>query len=192
MPTGYTAIIEERADLTFREFALRCARGMGACIMQRDDPMDDLPKAPEASDHHIKTLTGAQARLVELRGLSTEGVRALWQADMESNEKRNAEQVAKCAEVKRRYDAMRAHVEAWKPPTKDHDGFRRFMLEQIDACHSDWAPYLYKSAPTPGDWLAAQLKSAEWDVEYRTKEHAGELERAASRKSWIDALYASL
>jgi hypothetical protein len=26
MPTGYTAIIEERADLTFRDFALRCAR----------------------------------------------------------------------------------------------------------------------------------------------------------------------
>lgn len=45
MPTGYTAIIEERADLSFRDFALRCARGMCACVMQRDDPMDELPKA---------------------------------------------------------------------------------------------------------------------------------------------------
>ena len=47
MPTGYTAIIEDKPGLTLREFALRCARGMGACIMQRDDNMDEPPKAPE-------------------------------------------------------------------------------------------------------------------------------------------------
>jgi hypothetical protein len=192
MPTGYTAIIEERADLTFREFALRCARGMGACVMQRDDPMDDLPKAPEASDYHIKALAQATVRLVELRGLSVEGVRALWQADCDGNAKINAEQTSKCAEVKRRYDAMRAHVEAWTPPTKEHDGLRRFMLEQIDACHSDWTPYLYENPATPGDWLAAQIKSAEWNIDYHTKQHTEELERTANRKSWIDSLYASL
>ena len=54
MPTGYTAIIEEKPDLTFREFALKCARGMGACIMQRDEGMDSLPRVDPPSDYHLK------------------------------------------------------------------------------------------------------------------------------------------
>ena len=192
MPTGYTAIIEERADLTFRDFALRCARGMGACIMQRDDPTDDPPKVPEASGHHIVELRKAEAELVELRGLSREGARALWQADCESIAKSNAEIVAKAKETGQRYARMRAKVETWKPPTPDHEGFRRFMLQQIDACESDWTPYTVEAAPTPGDWLAKRIKAAEWSVKYHTEQHAAEVKRTAERKAWIEALYAAL
>jgi len=192
MPTGYTAIIEERADLTFRDFALRCARAMGACIMQRDDPTDDLPKAPEPSDYYVKQKRAAEARLLELRGLRPEGVRALWQADCERIAKSNAESVAKAKETERRYKRMRKMVAAWEPPTKEHEGFRKFMLEQIDMCSSDWKPYTVEPPATPGDWLTNALKSAEWDLEYSTKHAAEEVERANERKAWIDALYASL
>jgi hypothetical protein len=192
MPTRYTAIIVERADLTFREFALRCARAMGACVMQRDDPTDDLPKAPEPSDYYEKQKVRAEARLVELRGLNKEGIRALWQAECERIGKSNAESTAKAKETERRYARMRKMVAAWEPPTKDHDGLRRFMLEQIDMCSSDWTPYTTVAPATPGDWYAAALKSAEWDLDYATKHAAEEVDRAADRKAWIDALYASV
>jgi len=192
MPTGYTAIIEERADLTFRDFALRCARAMGACIMQRDDPTDDPPKAPEPSDYYMKQKRAAEAKLSELRGMSTDGARAMWQSDCERIAKSNAESVAKAKETERRYTRMRKMVTAWKPPTKDHDGLRRFMLEQIDLCSSDWKPYTVEAPATPGDWLANAIKNAEWELEYSTKRAAEEVERADERKSWIDALYASL
>jgi len=33
MPTGYTSIIEER-DVTFAEFAKRCARAMGGTMLR--------------------------------------------------------------------------------------------------------------------------------------------------------------
>lgn len=192
MPTGYTAIIEEKPDLTFREFALRCARGMGACIMQRDDPMDEPPRAPEPSDYHIKALATAQARLKELRGMGAEAKRAMWHAEVERIEKSNAESRAKAAKTEQQYKSMRAQVEAWKPPTKDHDGLKRFMLEQIDLCVSDWDPYICEAPPTPADWYGAAVKSAEHGIAYHTKEHAEELERTAARKDWIARLYTSL
>jgi hypothetical protein len=192
MPTGYTAIIEEKPDLTFREFALRCARGMGACIMQRDDPMDDPPRAPEPSDYHAKALQTATSRLAELRGMKPEAIRAMWQAEVERIDKSNAESRAKAAETERRYKRMREQVAAWSPPSKDHQGLKRFMLEQIDACESDWKAYVVEAPPTPKDWHAAELKRAERDVAYHTKEHGEELQRALERKEWIEKLYAAL
>ena len=52
MPTGYTTDIYNGKDVSFRDFALTCARQFGACIMQRDDPADEKPKImPEESYH---------------------------------------------------------------------------------------------------------------------------------------------
>ena len=44
MPTGYTTDIYNGKDVTFKDFALKCARAFGACIHQREDNIDDLPK----------------------------------------------------------------------------------------------------------------------------------------------------
>jgi hypothetical protein len=192
MPTGYTAIIEEKPDLTFREFALRCARAMGACIMQRDSPIDELPKAPEPSDYYEKSKRTAEAKLVELRGLTVEGKRALWQADCERIGRENADSITKAKESERRYSRMRAMVEGWTPPTKDHEGFRKFMLDQIDASSSDWKPYTVELAPTPGDWYAKQVEAAEWSLKYSIEHAADEIRRTNGRKAWIEALYASV
>lgn len=38
MPTGYTAAI--KYGITFKEFALDCARNFGACISMRDEPRE--------------------------------------------------------------------------------------------------------------------------------------------------------
>lgn len=42
MPTGYTADIKD--GITFRDFALRCARAFGATIMQRDEDISIPPR----------------------------------------------------------------------------------------------------------------------------------------------------
>lgn len=192
MPTGYTVVIEEKSDLTLREFALRCARAMGACVMQRDDAMGVLPEAPEPDDYYEKSRRTAEAKLVELRGLSTEGKRALWQADCERIAKANLERVAKASETRRRYARMRTLVEAWKPPTRDHVGLRHFMLDQIDACSSEWKAYTVQASATPDDWYTREVEATEWSLELAVKNVREELQRAEERKVWIATLYASL
>jgi len=192
MPTGYTAIIEEKPDLTLREFALRCARGMGACIHQRDDPMDDLPKAPEASHYHAEEAERVRATLRELEGLSSVAALALFNAEVSRITRANAAHLAKCEKTRKRYASMRAKVEAWKPPTEQHEGLQRFMLEQIDLCRSDWTPYTDTVPNDPKQWLADKIESTRESIVSHAKRCAEELARTAERKQWIEALYASL
>ena len=192
MPTGYTAIIEEKPGLTLREFALRCARGMGACVMQREDDMNDPPKAPEPSDYHLKAGKAAESKLRELNGLSAKAARALFDAEVARIRADNTKHLADANAKKERYASMRAKVAAWQPPTAQHVGLQRFMLEQIDLCKSDWTPYEQAVPADPAKWLADQIASARDSVSYHAKGHAEELSRAAERKQWIDALYAGL
>jgi hypothetical protein len=200
MPTGYTEIIERRDDLTFREFALRCARGMGACIHQRDEGMDVLPRAeePRPQDsrvgYHVAAKAKGEARLNELRGMSHEQARALWRAEREKAAHDNEESLRKCAALEEKYMAMRDAALAWNAPSPEHEGLRRFMLEQIDTCKSDWTPYLREVAPTPGDWLAENIreeeKSVAWHQKVINEENAKP--KGMTSKVWIDLLYASL
>lgn len=75
MPTGFTAIIEEKEDLTFEEFALRCARGMGALIMMRDDPMSaEVPDHFPLDDYHGRSLEDQAKKLLELRAMTREDI----------------------------------------------------------------------------------------------------------------------
>ena len=67
MPTGYTAIIDDNPKVSFSDFVLRCARGMGACITMREEPNDTpIPERFEPSDYYrdrVERLRGTLARL---------------------------------------------------------------------------------------------------------------------------------
>lgn len=192
MPTGYTAIIEEKPDLTFREFALRCARGMGACVMQRDEPMDVLPSVQPPSDFYATRKREAEVELGELRALTDDAARGRYLAHLQEVEAHNKKSIAECAETRARYTRMRHMVMAWVPPTPDHLGLQRFMLEQIDACKSDWTPYLLSAEPDTATWLSKQIEAAEWRLANATEYEIEERRRFEERKAWIEALYASL
>lgn len=54
MPTIYTSDI--RDGISFKTFALNCARAFGACVEIRDEPGggEKIPEAFKASDYHLK------------------------------------------------------------------------------------------------------------------------------------------
>ena len=63
MPSGYTSDIYNGKEVTFKDFALGCARAFGACVMQRDDPADEKPKImPEESYHARRVLSYRRAK----------------------------------------------------------------------------------------------------------------------------------
>ena len=194
MTTGYTAIIEEKPDCTFRDFALRCARGMGACVMQRDDDMDTPPRHRERSTFYAQKIPEARAHLEALLArdpAAWEQANIAKQREIEDyNEKAKAEH-ARLATV---YSAMLAQVEAWKPPTPDHVGMQRLMREQILMCWTPGSkPYLIaRERRTLEEFRAAEIKSAREDLTRAESEDAKDAECCAESNAWIDALYASL
>lgn len=194
MPTGYTDYFLRDPNATFRDWAMVCARAFGACFMQRDEPLDAPPQPRPHDDYHDQALAKAKARLRELSTMSDKSARALWRAECERHRKENEKYRQDHERTAKRYAEMRAAAEAWKPPTPDHVGMKKFMLQQIDTCHSEWdgEPYQIENVKTAKAWLALQIESASHDVAYHTEKAAEELEREAESRRWLDALMDSI
>lgn len=192
MPTGYTACIEDGTVTDFKTFATRCLRAMGCCIMQREDDMSDLPKHREPTTYHTDEAEKSRMEIGRLRGLTEKQIRAAMKDEHDKAVSYRAECAERHDKENARYDAMTKSVEAWKPPTKEHENFKAFMLEQLRLSRHTYMyePKIPKSVP-PEQWRQAQIAKQYKDVAYHTKEHADELKRCEDSNRWMDAALAS-
>lgn len=184
MATGYTHDVAEGKVTDFKVFALRCARAFGACIMQRDDPMDDPPK---------KALERHQKELKELNALSLDACEIQSDKDFESSMKDYRRQVKEIAEKKERYQSMLQKVEAWKPPTSEHQGLKEFMIQQLaDSLKFDDYTPTHPKRLTPEEWRQQRQKQLSHSISYYADQVENEKARCSNRNQWIDDLVASL
>ncbi len=195
MPTGYTHKVADGEVTEFKAFALECARAFGACVTMRDSPPDaEIPDAFEPSDWHTKELAKARAEIVRLEAMTAAEVEAARDAEYDAAMAAAQKDRDKTAQTKARYEAMLAKVEAWHPPTAQHEGLREFMRDQLtrsndfDCTHDSPLP----EKKSPREWHEAAIARAHRSVVYHAAEDAKERERAASRTAWIRALKASL
>ena len=200
MPTGYTAKICD-GEQSFSEFVLGCARAFGACVEQRDDPMDDLPKIPKTNDQerHERDLARSKEELTDLRKMS--------KADrIELGSKKQKKEIAYLKKalkerkvVRARLDKMLKQVKDWSSPSKDHDELKKFMLEQLATTikHDGGVEY-YKErlseeeSKTPLDYFDETMESAKWRVESAKENIKKSKLRTTGRSKWITDLYESL
>lgn len=195
MPTGYTECVQSGKVTEFSDFALRCARAFGALIELRDEPMDvPLPKAFGASSYHSKELQAAKERLEKLQSMTAaEAERACVKAHEKALRAHHEYEAEKRAQ-KARYEAMLAKAKEWKPPTKDHDGLKKFMVEQLSESISFDCNH---SSPEPkrvnwSIWLADEIRGAERNVKYHTEHQAKDEERANGNTEWLNQLRQSV
>lgn len=192
MPTGYTSDIYEGKKVSFKQFAMNCARAFGACVTMREDDMNaEIPEKFEPSDYHKKALEKAQKDLVKAEKMTLDEAEKL-------AAKEHAEEIASCeASAERRnatnarYDSMIEKVRAWVPPTSEHHEFKKFMLNQLEISRENWTPDSPKKK-SGAAFKLDKIKRAKYDIEYHTKEYAEEVERAASRSTWVRNLRESL
>jgi hypothetical protein len=191
MPTGYTCVVEDGTVTDFRTFALRCARAFGPCAMQREDDMANPPEIPKPSTHHLDRLREARAELKRLENMDGETLHSEMEAEYAKRAKEAEESRQRVAAESERYAAMIAQVEAWTPPTKDHEPLKAFMLSQLrESIHT----YTIDDPKrvTAEKWLALKIESEQRSIDYHTKERAEELRRHEKAGEWIKALYAAL
>jgi len=201
MPTGYVnELITNKLD--FPAFALVCTRAFGVCIMMRDDSLDTpIPEEFKPSDYHSKAIKKIEVKLARLKKLTGDervswGARELkktiklWKEYAQSNDTRQNLVV---------YEDMKKKVEAWKPPTKDHQPLKTFMLDQLESSarsddHSSF--YLGEVAKLestkPLDYYRQQLRKAKDELAYHKKQHKEEVARVNQRNTWIRKLRESL
>lgn len=199
MPSGYTSDLYEGKPQTFEQFVLSCARAFGALIMMRDEPWDaTIPEKFEPSDYHDRALAEAEQRLERVVSMSQDDLAAELRTEGLKRHRMIRESQVKARAVRERCEAMLAEVEAWTPPTSDHDGLKKFMREQLEETirfDGDERDYysLYALLPDdPREYRQQQIEKAKRDIAYHTDERRKEIERTESRNAWVAALRESL
>ncbi len=192
MPNGYTApIVESQNEITFEDYARRCVRAF--LVYMRDEPMDAEPKPPVLSDYHPKSIERAKERLKALEGLSKEEIEAKTEAfndrlkeDYESSKLRHAKNKA-------RYETMLAKVEAWEPPTPDHQKFKDFMVRQIkESMEWDLREPTEPTYISASRWFQEEKDNAQSDLKYHQERHAEELVNHKRAHAWVTTLLENL
>lgn len=190
MPTGYTFGVGDGSISTLRQFALTCARGMGACINMRDDPNDAvIPERFEPrTEYYDKRLSVARALAASIPKMSADecdhAAQAAYDKALSGFQKYEAER----AEENRRYQEMIAAVEAWET---DAEGIKDFMLQQLGISVSDYRGEAPKKL-NGVEWKTEEMNRAAHDIGYLEEERAKEIARTEDRNRWLAALRASL
>lgn len=196
MPTGYTHNVGDGTLTDFRDYAMQCARAFGALITMRDEPSGtEIPEKFEPSDYHVKALDEAQARLAALHAMTIDQRQVAADKAHADAVKSWDDYEARKVETRQRYERMLVAVDAWSPPTADHVEMKKFMRQQLLDSISFDCGAAYSPRPLPvkrDEWFYAAVEKAEHDVSYHMREHAKEVERAASRTAWVAALRTSL
>lgn len=191
MPTGYTAPIKD--GIEFNEFVWNCARAFGALAEMRDDPMDAPIPEFKPSDYHEKAFKEAESNLARFKKMTVaEADKAALkehEKSYETFERMNRES----ADLEDKYRSMLAKVFEWTPPSKNHEGMKKFMAEQIQqSIEYDCRVHEMPEAMRGKEWLKLKIEKAKRDIEYHTKEHAEEVKRANDRNKWVKALASSV
>lgn len=196
MPTAYTQGIVD-GKLNFEQFLLLCCRNFGACIEMRDNSLDaPIPEKFEPSDYHVKSLAQSEAELTRLLEMNNEERIAFGeQKQRESIESYELGLASRRLE-NGRLAAIREEAEQWEPPTKEHNGLKDFMLQQIDCSmnnESFWLRGIEEAkAQSPMNFYAKAVKDAEFRIEYDRKAIKDEKALATGRTEWIKAVRDSI
>jgi hypothetical protein len=123
MPTGTTLKLQD-GEQSFEDFVLGAADFFKPANTKGIHAREQLAKNIEERDK-------VRSEIARLKAMNDEQLRAELVTRRESeNEIWRAERVRR-AELKKRYEAMIAKIEAWMPPSEKFEAFKLFMLRKL-------------------------------------------------------------
>lgn len=197
MPTAYTNFVADNENLTFPEFAMLCAREFGALASMRDEPLDaPVPERFEPDDFYRKQYEAAKAEYDDFiaNPPTEEELSKEYDEYVATQKEQYAEIIANKREKRERYNRMLTKVLKWQPPTPDHEGLRRFMIQQLqESIEYDCAEYDL-ALPDREQYVSYGMDPEVYRGR-RDRNHAkweSEVERVAKRNQWLKDLRDSL
>lgn len=199
MPTAYTQPIYDGQEISFDQFALRCARAFGALVMLRDEPLDEpLPSSLEPAPFYSEKLKEIESELQALNQMTEDEASKKAKKEYRKAQKRHKENIARATAMKAQYEDMIEKVKSWQAPSPDHQGLKDYMLQQLtDSLKSDCGTTFFQrklNEPllTGSQWLGQRYETLNKDLAYYRNSYAEEVERVAGRNLWLSQLRESL
>lgn len=154
MPTGYTALIHDKEDVTVKDYLRRCASGFGFAGT-RDSGFE--PRPPSAPPLRLYAeLDTAKRELEEFRSKSDEELRVEYEASMKGREERNERNKAVFEARQSRFLRIKAGLDAWDPP-EELESLKGFALRQLEVDSTAWQGEAFRyEFPSFEKWKANQ------------------------------------
>lgn len=190
-------MLAENDNVSFKDFALRCARNFGALVDMRDEPLDaPIPERFEPKDRYKKRYENAKDDYENFVANPP---------SEEEIDRKYAEYVTKMMEAaakynkeiavqRKRYEAMLEKAREWEPPTSEHENLKKFMIQQLEDCiEFDCGEY---DATILGreEWVESLFSADVFKrrMDYCFKELQREISRVEERNRWLKELRESL
>lgn len=186
MPTGYTEELTKK-DVSFEKFVLTCAKAFLGRMKETSGP---IPESFKPSGYYENEIRKDQDKLASLRAMSAEQVQAAAEKDYEKAEREYERHVSEVKDCRDRLITMRARVSAWDPPSRDHDGLRKFMLEQLDDTIEHDGQVLGDPPEKKNgkDWKAEKIDYLVEEIAYNEKEQRKEIREVEYDTLWVKRL----
>lgn len=194
MPTAYTCNLIKEEELSFKDFALKCARAFGACIDMRDEPTDaPIPEEFKQSTYYKEKLNHAKEELELFKKMTDEDFKSKAEENFKAELKYYEDEINKNNFTLKRYKTMLNKVKDWVPPTTEHEGLKNFMIDQITSSinFDSYIPTKPK-VKTLKETKNEMLESILHDIAYYASENEKEKERVTARNKWLKDLRKSL
>ena len=203
MPTGYTYFIENGEITTGNEFLKRCTRAFGVAVEMRDEPLSvPTPRHFKPDPYYLKNYREAVAALEEVEKITPDEARREMQMNHRHELERYKDIIRKQESLNAKYEAIRKEIVDWIPPTEEHNGLKKFALDQIDISFDDMSWYydrleelnhdLDPSDEAVSAYISEQIEFAKEEVERTYKRYQEEIKRTEDRNKWIDEFYKSI
>ncbi|KYC52815.1 MAG: hypothetical protein AMQ22_00606 [Candidatus Methanofastidiosum methylothiophilum] len=195
MPTGYTEAIKD--GITFRQFALRCARGCFANILMHDENLDSEIHEYKVSNYHLDKIKRLEDKLYELEKLTPSEQEKISMKDYKEKFNELEELRRDKVLLEHAYRKMLAAVNKWKPPTDEHYVLKKFMIEQIKESieHDCFDPFEVFGEPKflyGEDWYYKKRKEILDSISNHKNEYSKEVEDVKRMNEWNKKLFESL
>lgn len=173
-----------------------CSRAMGALVMMRDEPFDaPIPDRFEPSSYHADKITQIEKDLAWCENMADSEAEREAEKDHAERCATNAKCIQEANDQRALYESMLDKVMAWNAQTADHEGFKKFMVDQItQSMQFDCNTKYYEDPPklSGADWRIGKINKAHRDLAYHKENHLSEVQRTEQRNEWLRQLRDSL
>lgn len=203
MPTGYTAGIVNGTITTFPQFVKQCMRAFGATIYMRDEDLDKEYELRIPSNYHIDALNIAKEKLKQAETLTDAELIEMYTKELEESKKYHLESIINQEIAENKLKEFLTKAIEFKAPTSEHEGLRKFMIEQLQLTIDSDCKNLYhyeKLQQIETDLKNINVNKIRIDlinkekenIEYHLREYTIELKRCTDSNLWVEQLLKSL
>jgi translation initiation factor 2B subunit (eIF-2B alpha/beta/delta family) len=169
-------------------------------MSQRDDDHSDKLKPDTESGYYKKEIKETELKIKKMKAMTSEQIVKAHALALKDAKKRRESAEKKRLNELAKYNQMLSDVSAWQPPTADHEGLKKFMVDQINqSIDFDCKPYnFYESdvnaleAVTHKQWHKNELEKLQKELSRIAKSREEDLQRIAGRNKWKEQLCKSL